>query len=137
MSSRDVSKEESGLHPSHDKPSEPPLCPSANLSFVAQYLNHDPDLWVFRRFGKLHLFNILCLQQRLAELENTLETKIWNYKATGLDELDEIDEIDEIDGLDELLLDIKVALKEYGMAAITLNNLALLEVFYLENWSSR
>ncbi|KAF4633167.1 hypothetical protein G7Y89_g4959 [Cudoniella acicularis] len=116
MSSRDISKEERGLHSSHDKPSKLDLRSSADWSFVAQYLNQDPDLWVFRRFGKLHLFNILCLQQRLAELENTLETKIWNDKTTGFD---------------ELLLDIKIALKEYGTAAISLNNLALFPVFYL------
>jgi hypothetical protein len=109
MSSRDAPKEERGLHSSHDKPSKVLRRPEADLSFVAQYLNHDPDLWVFRRFGKLHLFNILCLQQRLAKLENTLETKIWNDEKTGFD---------------ELLPEIKVALKEYGTTAILLNNLA-------------
>ncbi|RDL30850.1 Uncharacterized protein BP5553_10195 [Venustampulla echinocandica] len=101
MSSRNASKEERGLHSSHDKPSELFLRSAADWGFVAQYLNQDPDLWVFRRFGKLHLFNILCLQQRLAELENTLETKIWN---------------DETGGLEELLPEIKIALKEYGTA---------------------
>jgi hypothetical protein len=89
-----------------------------NYSFVAQYLNQDPDLWVFRRFGKLHLFNILNLQQRLAELENTLETKIWNGEKTGFD---------------ELLPSIKVALKEYGITAISLIKLALFSAFYLYN----
>ena len=106
MSSRDVSKEERGPLSSHDKPSKLQLRPPADLDFVAQYLNHDPDLWVFRRFGKLHLFNILCLQQRLAELENALETKIWNNETAGFK---------------ELLPDIKNALKEYGAAAISLN----------------
>jgi hypothetical protein len=122
MSSRDVSKEERGPHSSHDKPPKFRLRPSADLSFVAQYLDQDPDLWIFRRFGKLHLFNILCLQQRLAELENTLETKIWNNETTGFD---------------ELLPAIKVALKEYGTAAISLKNLALLPEFYLYNYSYR
>lgn len=105
MSSRDVSKEERDPHSPHNKPSKLILRPPADLSFVAQYLNQDPDLWVFRRFGKLHLFNILCLQQRLAELENALETKIWN---------------NETDGFDELLSDIKDGLTEYGMPAIYL-----------------
>jgi hypothetical protein len=116
MSSCEASKEESGLRSSHDKPSKIYPRPPADWGFVAQYLNQDPDLWVFRRFGKLHLFNILCLQQHLAELENTLETKIWNDETTGFD---------------ELLLDIKITLKEYGTAAISLNNLAFLPVFYL------
>jgi hypothetical protein len=115
MSSCDASKEENGLRSSHDMPSKIFTRPSADLGFVAQYLNQDPDLWVFRRFGKLHLFNILCLQQRLAELENALETKIWNDETTGLD---------------ELLPDIKIALKEYGTAAISLNSLAFLSVLY-------
>jgi hypothetical protein len=116
MNSRGDPKEERGLYSSHDKPSELFLRPAADLAFVAQYLNQDPDLWVFRRFGKLHVFNILCLQQRLAELENTLETKIWN---------------DETAGFDELLSDIKVTLKEYGMGAISLNNPVVTAVLYL------
>ena len=116
MNSRGDPKEERGLYSSHDKPSELFLRPAADLAFVAQYLNQDSDLWVFRRFGKLHLFNILCLQQRLAELENNLETKIWN---------------DETAGFDELLSEIKVTLKEYGMGAISLNNLAVTALFYL------
>jgi hypothetical protein len=106
MSSRDASKEERVLRSSHDKPSKIYPRSPADWGFVAQYLNHDPDLWVFRRFGKLHLFNILYLQQRLAELENSLETKIWNGETTGVD---------------ELLPDIKIALKEYGTAPISLN----------------
>ena len=116
MSSCEASKEERGLHSSHDKPSKLYPRPAADWGFVAQYLNQDPDLWVFRRFGKLHLFNILCLQQHLAELENALETKIRNDETTGLD---------------ELLLNIKITLKEYGTAAISLNSLALLPVFHL------
>ena len=113
MSPRDVPMEER-----LDEPSKLVLRPPADLSFVAQYLNQDPDLWVFRRFGKLHLFNILCLQQRLAELENTLETKICNNERTGFD---------------ELLSSIKVALKEYGTTAISLINLALFSAFNLYN----
>jgi hypothetical protein len=95
-------KEERSIHPSQDRPSELFIRSSADLAFVAQYLNQDPDLWVFRRFGKLHLFNILCLQQRLAELENNLEEKIWK---------------DEKIGFESLLYDIKIAVKEYGTAS--------------------
>lgn len=102
MSSHDASKVEKGLpYASFDKPSKLVPRPPADWSFVAQYLNHDPDLWIFRRFGKLHLFNILQLQQRLAELENILETKVLNGETLGFD---------------ELLLDIKTALKEYDDA---------------------
>ena len=99
MGSDDIFKEERTIGQTHDRPSELNIRSSADLAFVAQYLNQDPDLWVFRRFGKLHLFNILCLQQRLAELENTLETKVWNDESTGVK---------------SLLSDIKVAIKEYG-----------------------
>jgi hypothetical protein len=115
MSSRNVSNDERGLHSSYEKPSKL-IRPPADWSFVAQYLNQDPDLWVFRRFGKLHLFNILFLQQRLTELENILETKIGKDETTGFD---------------ELLPEIKIALKEYGTVAISLNNRAPFPIFYL------
>ncbi|KAH8670116.1 hypothetical protein BGZ60DRAFT_527604 [Tricladium varicosporioides] len=115
MSSYDASKEERSICSSYDKPS--PVIPrsEADWSYVARYLNQDSDLWVFRRFGKLHLFNILCLQERLAELENILETKISKEETTGFE---------------ELLLNIKISLKEYGTAAISLNPLALFADLY-------
>lgn len=115
MSSLDASKEESLPYSSHDRPSRLFLRPSADWSFVAQYLNQDPDLWVFRRFGKLHLFNILQLQQRLTELEHSLETKISEEKT---------------EGLDELLPDIKIALKEYGSATISLKSPAVFTALF-------
>jgi hypothetical protein len=44
------------------------------LDGVAKYLDIDPDFWVFRRFGKLHLFNLLRLQLELVRLERQLES---------------------------------------------------------------
>ena len=70
-----------------------------DLDLVAGYMKKDSDLWVFRRFGKLHLFNLLYLQQRLAQLENELEKQI----EGGKDE-----------GFDNLYPSIQNALKEYG-----------------------
>lgn len=57
---------------------EPNTEPPADFSFselddVAEHLDMDPDLWVFRRFGKLHLFNLLRLQLDLVTLERKLE----------------------------------------------------------------
>jgi hypothetical protein len=73
--------------------------PPRDLDLVAGYMKKDPDLWVFRRFGKLHLFNLLYLQQRLTKLENELEKQI----EGGEDE-----------GFDKLYPSIQNALKEYG-----------------------
>ena len=113
MDSGESLKEEQIIDPSQDRPSEFIERSSADFTFVAQYLNQDPDLWVFRRFGKLHLFNILCLQQRLAKLENTLEEKVWK---------------DETEGFESLWDDIKIAVKEYGTASSPLK--AALSPFY-------
>ena len=33
-----------------------------DLEGVARFLNASSDFWVFRRFGKLHLFNLLRLE---------------------------------------------------------------------------
>ncbi|KAH8601494.1 hypothetical protein B0O99DRAFT_606757 [Bisporella sp. PMI_857] len=49
---------------------------AAHLWSPAQALNTDPDLWVFRRFGQLHLFNLLHLQQRLTHLEQQLHRQV-------------------------------------------------------------
>ena len=101
MDSDEISKEERSILPALDKPSTLYPRSEADFAIVAQYLNEDPDLWVFRRFGKLHLFNILLLQQRLAELEHALEKKVWDSERTGFE---------------TIVSDIKIAMKEYGTA---------------------
>ncbi|KAG0650289.1 hypothetical protein D0Z07_3186 [Hyphodiscus hymeniophilus] len=67
-------------------------------------MKEDSDLWVFRRFGQLHLFNLLHLQQHLAQLQYNLERQIGR----------------EHDGQSqdykELVLDIKRSLAEYDQA---------------------
>lgn len=80
------------------KKSPPPFSPYEHYG-VAEFLNLDSDLWVFRRFGKLHLFNILCMQHRLAELEHQLEMQL---------------SMEQERNLDTLLPKIRLALKEYG-----------------------
>lgn len=60
---------------------KPNTIPPADFSFselddVAKNLDVDPDLWVFRRFGKLHLFNLLRLQLDLVTLERKLEKHV-------------------------------------------------------------
>jgi hypothetical protein len=103
MNSREISTmEEGNIYRLENKTSTvPDFDPRKprELDLVAGYMNKDSDLWVFRRFGKLHLFNILYLQQRLAELENELERQI----EDGKDE-----------GFDKLYPSIQNALKEYG-----------------------
>ncbi|KAH0538339.1 hypothetical protein FGG08_005074 [Glutinoglossum americanum] len=55
---------------------EPPpresLWRTRELLDVVNLYSQDSDLWVFRRFNKLHLFNILYLQRRLRNLEKDL-----------------------------------------------------------------
>jgi hypothetical protein len=62
-------------------------------------MSRESDLWVFRRFGTLHLFNILIIQQRLAKLELNLRLQI----SRGTDA-----------EYGELLPNIQHTLKAYG-----------------------
>ena len=78
----------------------PPAFGPFELNDVAEFLNIDSDLWVFRRFGKLHLFNVLCIQQRLVMSEQQLEMQL-----SGKEPRD----------FDNLLPSIQNDLKEYGM----------------------
>jgi hypothetical protein len=39
----------------------------------AEYIVQDPDLWVCRRYDRLHIFNLLNLQQKLSKLEDKLD----------------------------------------------------------------
>jgi hypothetical protein len=66
----------------------------------AGYIAKDPDLWNFKRFKMLHLFNILTLQERLTYLETKLLLKTYG-SSESLD-------------LDRITLDIQATLKEYG-----------------------
>src|SRR5687767_14104188 len=40
------------------------------LSRTATFMTGDGDLWVTNRFGRLHLINVLAIQQRLVDLED-------------------------------------------------------------------
>ena len=98
MNSVEAAMEEGSLHMRHHKP--PALFAASDLMGVTEFLNIDSDLWIFRRFGKLHLFNILCMQQNLALLEDQLDRQISFEEPTNFD---------------QLLPTIKHALCEYGM----------------------
>jgi len=71
------------------------------LYAVAEYMDRDPDLWVFRRFGILQIFNILSIQQRLTALEEKFQHRI--SSTPGL-------------SCNDLLPDIQHTLKEYSMS---------------------
>jgi len=77
----------------------PPFSPS-DLEGVARFLDTDPDYWIFRRFGKLHLFNLLRIQLDLVRLEHKLDMQI-----SGDEEKD----------FGTLLPHIQSSLSEYGM----------------------
>lgn len=95
---REAAMEEGTLFDS--KPKAPGSFNVAELEAPARFLNLDPDLWVFRRFGKLHLLNILHLQQHLAKLEYQLEREKSNQVPRNLE---------------KLMRKIKRAVAEYGM----------------------
>ena len=43
---------------------------------LAEFMSQDSDLWIFQRFDRLNLFNILYLQQHLADLERQLDQAV-------------------------------------------------------------
>jgi hypothetical protein len=97
MTSREVAMEEGvSCKPKYDPPTAFSLF---ELNDVAEFLSIDSDLWVFRRFGKLHLFSVLGIQQRLVMLEHELEMQL-SGKAPR--------------DSDNLLANIQQALKDYG-----------------------
>ena len=70
---------------------------------AADFMSYDSDHWVFRRFEKLSLFNILCLQQEIVDCESRLDLAL-RKEWMGTNEHE----------LDELVLEIRSKLKEYG-----------------------
>ncbi|RFU26783.1 hypothetical protein B7463_g9548, partial [Scytalidium lignicola] len=71
------------------------------LEGIARNLELDADYWVFRRFGRLHLLNLLYLQQDLV----ILEQKLYNHILK-----------DETEDPDNLLPEIQRALSKYDAA---------------------
>ena len=72
---------------------------------AADFMSYDSDHWVFRRFEKLSLFNILCLQQELLDCESRLNLALkdeWNGSKE--------------DELKQLIPEIRSKIKEYGTA---------------------
>jgi hypothetical protein len=85
----------------------------SELDYSAKWMYKDPDLWVFRRFGRLHLFNVLCLQRRLTELEERARRSMWENEEEGYQTLSEDQKV-----VQTLLPDIQRTLKDYGMSAV-------------------
>jgi hypothetical protein len=76
---------------------------------IANTYSDDADLWVFRRFTTLHLFNILHLQRRLSQLEEQLlqlKNNTWLASNSWIPE-------QEI-SLYKLTTEIRETLKAYG-----------------------
>ncbi|KAH8761477.1 hypothetical protein F5882DRAFT_477699 [Hyaloscypha sp. PMI_1271] len=86
----------------------PPFSPS-ELEGVARYLDTDPDFWVFRRFRKLHLVNVLRMELDLVRLEHKLDKQL----SGG-------EENEEEDDSRTLLPDIQSSLSEYDAALTSL-----------------
>jgi hypothetical protein len=85
----------------------------SELDYSAKWMYKDPDLWVFRRFGRLHLFNVLCLQRRLTELEERVRRCMWENEEEGYQTLSDDQKV-----VQTLLPDIQRTLKDYGMSAV-------------------
>jgi hypothetical protein len=88
----------------------PPNFSLWELEDVAKYLDIDPDYWVFRRFGKLHLFNLLRLQLDLVRLERKLEKYI--EASTSADISQNISDREK----EKFVNNIHQTLSEYGMS---------------------
>lgn len=92
--------------PMAEDPKEEDIKPSMkrNTKLAADFMSYDSDHWVFRRFEKLSLFNILSLQQELVNCESELNLalrKEWMATKEG--------------ELDPLVTKIRSKLKEYGI----------------------
>jgi hypothetical protein len=81
----------------------PPTFSSSELEGVARYLDTDPDFWVFRRFRKLHLVNVLRMELDLVRLEHKLDMQLSGGEGNEEENDSRI-----------LLSDIKSSLSEYG-----------------------
>lgn len=82
------------------------------LSKIATWMNQDRDLWLCRRFEKLHIFNILSLQHRLAKLEQRLDRFV-KAELRGGGELSTVGECSP-EMRESLAREIQVTLKAYG-----------------------
>ena len=71
---------------------------------LAGFMSQDSDLWMFQRFDRLNLFNIIALQQHLADLEQRLDQLV----------PDNVQKFDEKE-FEDLKDDIQSSLKKYGM----------------------
>jgi hypothetical protein len=49
---------------------------NSKLREMAKLLDIDTDLWVFKRFQKLNLYNLLHLQHHLTQLESELSHRL-------------------------------------------------------------
>jgi hypothetical protein len=65
-----------------------------NIWRATEYLSQDEELWIYPRFEKLHVFNIMALKNQLSEQEKKLdceyfeeppiETAKWLSEGTAL-----------------------------------------------------
>lgn len=86
------------------------------LSKIATWMNQDRDLWLCRRFEKLHIFNILSLQHHLAKLEQRLDRFI-KAELRGGGELSTVGECSP-EKRESLAREIQATLKAYDEALL-------------------
>jgi hypothetical protein len=75
---------------------------------TADFMSFDHDLWLCPRFEKLHVFNIMALQDRLSKLEKKLIASYSNEEPAGTESWPNDDV--------QLVKDIRETIKAYGSA---------------------
>lgn len=78
---------------------------------IAGYMTKDSDLWMSRRYERLHILNILALQRRLSILEHHLD-EIVGYEE---DQANGRESLKPEKTSEALLAEIQDTVKAYGM----------------------
>ena len=80
------------------------------LTKIANFMTRDTDLWLCRRYEKLHVFNILTLQQHLEDLDQQLEQLVAQESRQGAENVSQ----EFLQQRKSLLTDIGASIKLYG-----------------------
>ena len=78
------------------------------FSRLIEFLGLDHDHWVFQRHERLHLLNILAMQQRLVKLEERFD------RASDVYGPHVVDVLPSVEKEEDLLQEIQDAIKAYG-----------------------
>ncbi|KAF2795878.1 hypothetical protein K505DRAFT_373597 [Melanomma pulvis-pyrius CBS 109.77] len=86
------------------------------LNGIAGYMTADGDLWVTRRYERLHLINILAIQQRMSDLERDIDDAVKYERSLGRGETCSLPETSP----ETLLARLQETVKAYDDAILSL-----------------